>query len=433
MADPNGSRYSEYIELYNCTDRSLSLEGTVLWVGTRQKALPAATLPAGGYAVLYSSEQTMTCASGTLKLPIESFLPLNNSGKNLQLKSASGALIDAVTYGKAKPGVSWERDASGLHLCSAESGGTPGSKNSSGETKPDPAPDPDPEEPAPEPDLPEEMDLAQGEILFSELLIDPNVGGSEYIELYNASDRPLTLTGLSLAIRKREGSLGTSYPLTSVTEPLEPGRYVVLSKSAAGVEDFYLVKDAECLYELKLPVLANTTSDLVLFQHREQKIIDEVIYSVQWHASFVKNEKGVALERISFDRPTQERDNWTSAAESAGYGTPGYQNSQHNPLGIQEEMSGIEPPIFSVGTGDYTITYHLDQASYSCRAYVFDTSGRRVAEIANHELMGCHGELHWNGLGADGGPLTPGLYIFYVELYHPQGMAKRYKKIFLVH
>ena len=443
MADPNGSMYPEYIELYNLTEKSFSLENLLFWVGSRKRALPAVTLSAKGYAVLYSSELSMICAASAIKIPIESFLPLNNSGQTLQLTNSSGLLIDKISYGKAKPGVSWERSADGFHLCSAEEGGTPGAKNSSGEVKPDPTPKPEPDEPDPEPtpepdkpDKPEitgDTNIASGEILFSELLVNPYTDGSEYIELYNHTDRPLSLAGLSLAIRKRDGKLGTHYTLSSITEPIGPKGYVVLSKSVAGVEDFYLVKDASCLYELNLPVLPNTASDIVLFHSKTFEMIDEVCYSVLWHASSIKDEKGVALERISYERPTQDRDNWTSAAESAGYGTPGYANSQHDLFGEGDELLGIESPIYSDWTGDYTISYLLDQAGYSCRAYVFDTSGRRVAEIANHVLLGTKGKLSWNGRGADGGSLTQGLYIFYVELYHPKGITKRYKKIFLVH
>ena len=443
MADPNGSMYPEYIELYNPTEKSFSLEDLLFWVGTRKRELPAVSLSAKGYAVLYSSELSMICAASAVKVPIESFLPLNNSGKTLQLTNSSGLLIDKISYGKAKPGVSWERSEEGFHLCSAESGGTPGAKNSSGEVKPDPTPKPEPEEPdpdpTPEPDKPDkpeitgDTNIASGEILFSELLVNPYTDGSEYIELYNHTDRPLSLAGLSLAIRKRDGNLGTHYTLSSITEPIGPKGYVVLSKSVAGVEDFYLVKDASCLYELNLPVLPNTASDIVLFHSKTFEVIDEVCYSVLWHAPSIKDEKGVALERISYERPTQDRDNWTSAAESAGYGTPGYANSQHDLFGEGDELLGIESPIYSDWTGDYTISYLLDQAGYSCRAYVFDTSGRRVAEIANHVLLGTKGKLSWNGRGADGGSLTQGLYIFYVELYHPKGITKRYKKIFLVH
>lgn len=73
-------------------------------------------------------------------------------------------------------------------------------------------------------------------------------------------------------------------------------------------------------------------------------MIDEIRYSSKWHAPSVKNEKGIALERINPDRDTQDEMNWTSASATAGYGTPGYRNSQY---GKQDEgeVTGIELPF----------------------------------------------------------------------------------------
>ena len=54
--------------------------------------------------------------------------------------------------------------------------------------------------------------IQPGEIIINELLPDPYVGGSEYIELYNRSEHSLSLSALSVAIRKSDGTLSTRYP-----------------------------------------------------------------------------------------------------------------------------------------------------------------------------------------------------------------------------
>ena len=67
-----------------------------------------------------------------------------------------------------------------------------------------------------DPDIPGVTEPIQpGEIIINELLLDPYVGGSEYIELYNRSEHSLSLSALSVAIRKSDGTLSTRYPLTS--------------------------------------------------------------------------------------------------------------------------------------------------------------------------------------------------------------------------
>ena len=142
------------------------------------------------------------------------------------------------------------------------------------------------------------------------------------------------MAGLSVATRKSDGTLSSHYPLSSIVSPVEPQDYVLLTKSMGGVSDFYLISSPDALHELKLPVLANTSATLVLFRTEDEVMIDEIRYSSKWHAPSVKNEKGIALERINPDSDTQDEMNWTSASATAGYGTPGYRNSQY---GKQDE------------------------------------------------------------------------------------------------
>ena len=362
-----------------------------------------------------------------------------NAGKELQLWDASGKVVDKVTYAKATSGKSWERSASGWHLSVDPRGGTPGSVNSSPGNEEEPPVDPaDPDEPdVPDnpaaPDIPVTADpVRPGEIVINELLPDPYAGGSEYIELYNRSDHSLSLSALSVAIRKSDGTLGTRYPLASVSRNLTAKSYLLLTKSLEGVASFYDIADPSALCGMaKLPILANTSSTLVLFRAADETVIDEVAYSSKWHAHSVKNKKGVALERIDPDAATQNPANWTSASETAGYGTPGYRNSQYKNVS-PGGATGIEPPVWIEESGSYTVSYLLDRPGYNCRAFVFNTSGLRVAEIANHELLGTSGEITWSGIASNGSPLRTGIYIFYAEIYHPEGTVKRFKKAFLI-
>ena len=264
------------------------------------------------------------------------------------------------------------------------------------------------------------------------MLPDPYAGGSEYIELYNRSEHALSLSALSLAIRKSDGTLSTRYPLTSVPHNLKAKGYLLLTKNLEGVTSFYDIADLSALCELsKLPILANTSSTLALLRTADKIVIDEVAYSSKWHAHSVKNVKGVALERIDPDAATQDPANWTSASKTVGCGTPGYQNSQYKNAS-SGDATGIEPPVWIEESGSYTVSYLLDRPGYSCRAFVFNTSGLRVAEISNHELLGISGKITWSGVANNGSPLQTGVYIFYAEIYHPEGTVKRFKKAFLI-
>lgn len=432
MADPKGQKAfpeTEYVELYNTTDKAIELNGWSFLYGSKPTVLTGLLLDADGYVVLYRSGRDIHIDDAGLDLPLDKFpASLVNTGKELALFDPSGKEIDRIAYEKAKVGIAWERSETGFHLSTDERGGTPGSANSSPDDEPE---DPDRPDTPHKPGIPTDIIVLPNEIVFNELLPNPYPEGSEYIELYNRSDRTLPLAGLSVATRKSDGTLSSHYPLSSIVSPVEPQDYALLTKSMGGVSDFYLISSPDALHELKLPVLANTSATLVLFRTEDEVMIDEIRYSSKWHAPSVKNEKGIALERINPDSDTQDEMNWTSASATAGYGTPGYRNSQY---GKQDEgeVTGIESPVYSEVTKEYTISYHLDESGYTCRAWIFDISGRRISEVVNHDLLGIEGELAWNGLAVNGSKVKTGVYIFYAELVHPQGKIERYKEVFLV-
>lgn len=437
MANPGDGGWVEYIELYNTSSRSVGLAD---WKyrnvnGKKTKQLPNVTLPANGYALLWDDRFEWNLPAEVLAIPVEKFPTLNNQGATLQLWDAAGNLIDELSYEKATAARSWERGATGSwHLSTDRRGGTPGAANSSPEGNEEEDGD-DEEEPG-EPDRPELPVAGEavqpGAIVLNELLPNPYPDGCEYIELYNRSGKPLDVSSLSLAVRKSDGTLNTRYPLSGVTRPLDADGYLLVAKHLDAVTPFYDIRDESALWEIpKLPFLTNTASTLVLFRTADETIIDEVSYSSKWHAYAVKNQKGVALERIDPDGATQDAGNWTSAATVAGYGTPGYQNSQYR-ADSKDEPTGIEAPVWKAETGEYTIAYELDRPGYSCRAFVFNIAGQWVAEIANNQLLGTSGTFHWNGTARSGSPLPTGIYIFYAEIYHPDGEVKPYKKVFLV-
>ena len=446
MADPNGLvalPQTEYVELHNRSDQRINLENWQFIYGDKPTLLTDYKLPAQGYVVLYRSGREIKVDAQGGALPLEKFpSALLNAGKTLSLVDPTGQVIDQITYEKAKAGIAWERSATGLYLSTDPRGGTPGATNSAPTSPtPDEPTDPEmPDEPT-TPDTPETPDnnetpieassVQPGEIILNELLPAPFAEGSEYIELYNRSQQTLSLTGLALATRKADGSISTLYPLSAITTPLEPGGYVLLSKLLSGVEAFYLISSPQALYEVKLPVLANNGATVVLLRLTDLTVIDEVSYSPKWHDSAIKDPKGVALERLDPDKPTQDATNWHSAAESAGYGTPGYRNSQQ--LLPSSTQNGFERPYWSDSERSYLLRYQLADAGYRCRIWVFDTMGRRIAEIANLSTLATEGTLRWDGIGYDGSRPKPGIYIFYAELFLPNGTTHTQREVFLIH
>ena len=432
MADPRGLTKlpaTEYVELHNTTDHEINLEGWTFVYDKTTISLPDTELSAGGYAVLYKAGREVSVADGAAEVAVKRF-PANmiNAGKPLALKDPSGTVIHSYTYPKAKAGRSIERgEGDKWHLSTDLRGGTPGEENSEGALdKPDEPDEPDEPNKPNEPDATEQVEPR--EVVLNEILFDPQPRGSEYIELYNRSDRTLSTHGLSIALRKSDGHLGTRHSLTSLATTLAPGDYLVLTSDPNGVASLFRTPALDVIRRFKLPALNNQGATIVLLRTADSTVVDEVTYSAKWHSSAVKIRRGVALERISPDGSSQEAANWTSASSETGYGTPGYKNSQSGTSSQIEEGATISEPEYNASTRDYLIRYQMDKPDYRCQMAVYSSNGQKVAVIANNQLLTPEGEIRWDGAG-----LSPGVYIFHVELYHPDGSSQHIRKPLLVH
>lgn len=434
MANPKGLTalpQTEYVEVKSNCSFAVSLQGWSFVYDEKVILIEDNyVLQPYGFAVLYKADREIYVAPPSVAVGLKKFpVALANTGKAIALKDPDGRLIDRFAYPSAKQSVSWERSLDAGHrLCSDPKGGTPGAPNS--EETGGGRPDVNPSVPT-VPDI-EDVDINPGDIVFNELLPEPHNGGSEYIELYNNTRHPIPLGGLAIAIRKAGGTLG-AYPLSALSSAVIKGEgYVVLTSKREGVADFYTLLNPDVLHEVKLPILNNVSSTLLLIDTRNGgQVIDEVAYNAAWHSPLIKNRKGVALERINPMKEGQNSANWTSAS-SPDYGTPGSLNSQFSAdSGNGNIPAGISAPVLAED-GRYRIDYDLDKPGYGCRAYIYDLSGHRVAEILNSEILGTSGFMIWDMQSLGNLKLRSGIYIFYVELYHLTGILKHYKKPFFV-
>jgi hypothetical protein len=409
---------TEYIEIYNTSNSDFHLKDWTFVYDGNSSLLPDAIIQSGVYAVLFRAGREIVAESSALLLGYDKFpSALANTGKTIAIKNSKGDVIDEVAYPQATPAKSYEKlpDAS-WHLSTDTRGGTPGGENSFATTTPS---------------IDDTFVIEPFEIVINEILANPYTGGSEYIELYNKSNKPLKIEGLAIALRNNEGNLRTHYPLKSVTDTIQPDGYMVLTESRDGVLNFYPQSPPESVVEVNLPILNNEGSDIVLFRIKDNVVIDEVIYSSGWHNGAIKDKKGVSLERIHPGGASDDRYNWASAVSEVGYGTPGYRNSQNRAETATDKIS-VSNPEYVHGFDYYEIKYKMDKQGYRCRMEVYSTSGIKVAEILNNQLIAFEGILKWDGKGQNGSKLSSGVYVFYAELYNSDGSRKIFKKAFLI-
>ncbi len=268
--------------------------------------------------------------------------------------------------------------------------------------------------------------IAAGDVVINEVLYDPRGSGSDFVELYNRSQKVLSLAGLQLA----NGS-GSNALITVDAWLLLPGEYVAIATNTANVLMNYPLGRADRMLQSALPSY-NNGSGTVVFKGANGDTLDLFNYSDALHFPLLKSVDGVSLERVDPDRPTDDPTNWHSAAAEVNFATPGYRNSQFAPAPAPRGSITIDPAIFSPDNDGYqdllTITYAFDEPGFVGTMKVFDLAGREVKTLMNNLLLGTSGAVSWDGMMDTNELARMGPYVIYMEAYDLAGNVEKFRK-----
>ena len=281
-------------------------------------------------------------------------------------------------------------------------------------------------------------EIAEGEILINEILFDPISPGVDYVELYNNSDKTFDLSTLML------GVIRESFPnpadtllreIASDSRLFLPQTYVLLSTNSEVVGQQYDCPTDNFLQMNSFPSYANAGGTAILMG-KNGTVVDGMFFSEKMHYPLLKVTKGVSLERVSFDQPSMDANNWHSAAERVHFGTPGYANSMMQTAEPSQDEISITPDIFSPDGDGYDdacfINYHFDETGYTMNVYIFNVAGQRMCHLAKGELVGQEGSLLWNGLDDNGNRVPVGVYVVVTEVFNFSGKVKQFKNAVVV-
>ncbi|WP_167619539.1 lamin tail domain-containing protein [Maribellus sediminis] len=273
--------------------------------------------------------------------------------------------------------------------------------------------------------------IESGDLLINEVLFNPVPDGEDFVEIYNYSEKKIPLNKLYLASRDKENELTQVYSLTSEKITFEPNSYLALTKDTNGVFPWFSIKCPDCFLQMEKFPSFNNDEDVVVLLNKQLEIIDEFSYTEDLHLPVFHDREGVSLERISFEAPTNDPDNWHSASSFAGYATPGYKNSQADIEGNEKVSVTFEPESFSPNNDgyhdNYSIHFELDKPGYLCTIKVFDSAGRLVNTLARNNVIGTSETADWDGTDENGQRQNLGVYIVLVELYDLKGNVKQFK------
>lgn len=168
------------------------------------------------------------------------------------------------------------------------------------------------------------------ELIITEIMADPDPTISqplsEYIELYNNSDKILSLQDIIFS----DANSSTKLPDIQIL----PGEYLLV-----------VPKTKMELFEGIFPLVVvsswpslNVGGDELTLSSADGKLIFSVSYDKSWYNDPLKNEGGWSLEMIDVNNPCGENQNWAASKDNSG-GTPARPNS------IQDINTDTSPPV----------------------------------------------------------------------------------------
>jgi hypothetical protein len=151
-----------------------------------------------------------------------------------------------------------------------------------------------------------------GDVLISEFMYNEPDGYSEYIELYNSSNKVFDLSGWQQA-----NDTGSRNVITDESIFLTPGSYIVILRNL-NILDFFsdipYINAGSSLSALK------NGGDEIVITNENNVTLDSLRYNPGWGGS------GVSLERRDLDATATDQNNWAESL-SPLLGTPGSANS----------------------------------------------------------------------------------------------------------
>lgn len=275
-----------------------------------------------------------------------------------------------------------------------------------------------------------------GDVIINEVLFNPYSGGVDFVEVYNKSDKTFDLGQMRLCNRSTSGDLASIYPASDSLHLLLPNSYGVITTNPALVEQFYWVQNPSSFATVSKMASYNAESGCVVLLDLNHNILDEFQYTKKMHNRLLTDVKGISLERVSSNRATQLASNWQSAAQTAGFATPTYKNSQYSDSETSSGTFTLSPETFSPdgdGRDDQLhITYNLPEPGFVANIRIFNASGVEVCRLANNATLGTSGEFRWDGENSNNQRVPIGIYVVLVEYNNLNGSVTTEKLVCVV-
>jgi hypothetical protein len=269
----------------------------------------------------------------------------------------------------------------------------------------------------------------RNQILITEVLFNPNLNGTDFIELYNNSEEYVMLDGFFSRVKNEiRSDLKPLIPNIS----LPPKSYLVFCSDSTKLLSQH--PNAINIVEQNIPPMNNDKGILLLLDST-LNLVDSISYSESQHFELLNSFEEISLERTSFIGESTNKNLWHSAASTVGFASPGFKNSQNQETIESEKTFSLQHQTVSPDNDGYEdlLTLNFSALSgYVLNAYVFNLNGKLVHHAFNNQTLHNEGSVSWNCVVGNGSKIPVSNYILLIEAFDLNGKVIREKKAFSV-
>jgi hypothetical protein len=277
--------------------------------------------------------------------------------------------------------------------------------------------------------------VSPNDVIINEILFNPRAGGSDFVEIFNRSNKVLSVQNWKMANYVGD-SISNIETISNDAYLLFPKEYLVFTEDKNYVVESYPNARASRIIEIDDLPSYNDDEGRVYLMNENIIVLDSVSYTDDMQFALLESDEGVTLERLDPNRSSADESNFHSASENEGFGTPGYVNSQ---FFSETKFSGeitIDPELFSPDNDGYkdnlNVNYKFLAPGFVANVTIYDEQGRIIRRLVKNELLGAQGSITWDGIADDGSKARIGVYLIFFEVFNISGDKEIYKEACVV-
>ena len=273
--------------------------------------------------------------------------------------------------------------------------------------------------------LPE--NASEGDVAINEIMFNPITGGTDWVEVYNTSNKLIDLYQWELA--NYDDDTISNNKIIGEHFLLYPDSYAVISEDSSQIIQQFSQAVLGTFVQSVLPTYSNDSGTIYLISNNT--LIDYVSYDADWHFALLDDDDGKTLERLDPLADANSSSNWHTAAEALSFGTPGRLNSQYRPELINGEFSYSSESISPDNDGFedvLQVNYQMMEPGMVGTFTVYDDRGRLIAQVISSELLALEGTFTWQGITDAGNKASIGTYVGVFEAFSADGEASFVKR-----